>query len=185
MHPSTNPHTIANYSGHKIGRKGTVLHDMDGKVVHDVNNKKMLCVEDWKAPVNYEQFSSAMSKSHKKHTREGPFQPSCDNCFKTYFTEGLKTGCTHHHCDPHLLNSGNPRNAIVVEESLKKFVNPHYEAKSDTALSPVELKRLFDFLFTAWNIYKLQFWVMALMSMHLFLRGDEIVNICFFQALKV
>ena len=125
-----------------------------------------------------------MSKLHKNHNREGPFQPSCDMCYKTYFIDSLKTGCTHHRYDPHLLNGGNPRNAMIVEESLKLYKNPHYQVKSDTPLSPVELKSLFDSLIVSWNIYKLQFWVMVLLSIHLFLRGDETVELGFFSVIE-
>ena len=57
----------------------------------------------------------------------------------------------------------------------------HYQVKSDAPLSPVELKSLFDSLIVSWNVYKLQFWVMVLLSMHLFLRGDETVELGFFQ----
>ena len=40
VQPSVNPHAITNHVGCKIGRKDTVLCDMDGKAVHDVNDKK-------------------------------------------------------------------------------------------------------------------------------------------------
>ena len=70
---------------------------------------------------------------------------------------------------------------MVVEESLKKYKNTHYETQSDTALSPIELKSLSASLFTAWNICKLKVWVMVLMSINLFLRGDETVDIGFFH----
>ena len=56
VHPHINPHAIANCVECKIGRKGTALCDMDGNLVHDINNKSMLCVGDWKATINYEQF---------------------------------------------------------------------------------------------------------------------------------
>ena len=118
---SVYPHTITNCAGYNIGRKGTMLYDMDDIIVHDVNNIKIKCVEDWKAPACCEKFLASMSKLHKNHNREGPFQPSCDNCYKTYFIDDLKTGCTYHRYNPHLLNGGNPLNAMVVEESLKNI----------------------------------------------------------------
>lgn len=73
------------------------------------------------------------------------------------------------------MNSGNPRGSTIVQDSLKKNRNHEHITKSDTALSPLELKRLYEYLFSSWNIYKLQFWVMVLISINLFLRGDETI----------
>ena len=55
-HPFVNHHAIADHADYEIGSKGTVLHDTDGKAVHDVNIKKNLCVEEWKALVKYDFF---------------------------------------------------------------------------------------------------------------------------------
>ena len=135
-----NPHAIAKYASCKTGRKGTILCDMDGKVVLVVNNKIFVCVEDWKEPVNYDQFLATISKVHKNHSRCGEFIPPCDNCFKNVFTDGLTTSCTNQCYNPNLLNNVNPRNVMVTEYSLKKLINAHYEVKSYATLLPVELK---------------------------------------------
>ena len=83
-----------------------------------------------------------------------------------------------------MLDCGNPRNSTLVQESTNKFKNHLHIAKSDTVLSPIDLKRLFDCLFSAWNVCELQFWVMVLMFSQLFLRGDQTVDIGYFSIME-
>ena len=181
MYPSIEPGTIANFAAYKFGTKGSTLCNMKGQIVKDANGHLIECSGKWKDPKNYEQFLATMSMVHKNHGQEGPFQPACSNCYETYFTKNEKKGCTHHRYNPHLMNCGNPRHSMLMQDSVKKFKNHEHIVKSDTALSPIELKRLFDYLFSTWNVYKLQFWVMVLISVHLFLRGDETVDVGFFS----
>ena len=70
---------------------------------------------------------------------------------------------------------------MTISNAVKKHNNPSYEAKSDSPISSKELNILFDYCFSSPNIYKLQFWVLVLISICLFLRGDETVDIRFFS----
>lgn len=90
VYPSVNSSTIANYAGYKYGNKDSILLDMDGEIVRDTNGNPILCEGSWSAPINYEQFLSSISQAHKYHGQEGPYQPACPNCYKTYIADKKK-----------------------------------------------------------------------------------------------
>ena len=89
----------------------------------------------------------------------------------------------HHHI-PLLKNNGNPRHIPIITNSNKKHSRPSCVAESDSPIDPFGLKLLYDFCMDSNNVYNLQFWVMVLIGMYIFLRGDEIMRLGFFSMIE-
>ena len=84
-----------------------------------------------------------------------------------------------HHV-PLLKNNGNPRHSPIITNANKKQSRPSYVLESYSPIAPLELKLLCDVCIDSNNVCEFQFWVMVLFGVHLFLRGDKIIDLGFF-----
>jgi hypothetical protein len=75
-----------------------------------------------------------------------------------------------------LWRRGNPRTAVVVKNTFKQsnIDGSGYVAEGDSALTPWELLSLRDRLLSTNSLWDLEFWVMTLIAIKLFLREDEV-----------
>ena len=80
-------------------------------------------------------------------------------------------------------NNGNPQFDLIISTAIKKHIYPECTPQSDSPISPMELKALCDLIMNSCNVCELQFWVMVLICVNLFLRGDKVMDLGFFSTL--
>ena len=77
-------------------------------------------------------------------------------------------------------NNANPRHSPIIVNTNKKYSIPSCVTESDSHIAPLELNLTCDFWIESNNVHRLECWIMVLFCMHLFLNGDEIMDLGFF-----
>ena len=93
--------------------------------------------------------------------------------------EKLKHGYSHHIFAPHLKNNGNARFDLKASKSNEMNSCPERVPELDSSIRPMESKSVHDRMISIPNDHKLQFWVIVLTGIDLFLHGDEIMYLGF------
>lgn len=175
--PSMDPNSIALFINWKRYPAGSPLLEIgNGSVIlADVEGNPIRCQGTWNDPNNVNQLLSAVGAIHEARNQGGAYFNSCEDCIDIYTRLNDKSGCRFH-TTAQLWRRGNPRTAVVVKNTFKQsnIDGSGYVAEGDSALTPWELLSLRDRLLSTNSLWDLEFWVMTLIAIKLFLREDEV-----------
>ncbi|KAJ3255544.1 hypothetical protein HK103_006180 [Boothiomyces macroporosus] len=156
--------------------KGKVLKDFYGEIVVDVGNRPVICQGGWKAQTNVKRFNSVITKIHQQFDEDGRYTRECEECFKVVNEKGGMS-CNAHVGDPRPRRKGNPSLGRFWKDDkhhlLKvQSVNPVNGAIPLTPMYVLRIRErlLFD------NLPGLQFYVLMILSIKLFLRSEEAIR---------
>lgn len=156
-------------------QKGEELKDHNGNTVNDITGRPVICVGGWKAQINAKKFDVVVSKIHQHFEQTGPYRRECSACF------GLQAGCPQHIGDPRTRRKGDASKGNIyitlariwraAHKSLlkKQSANPVIGA---IPLNPMQVLEIRGMLLYQ-KLTRLQFWVLMIISIKLFLRSDE------------
>ncbi len=176
--PSINPRSIILFLRYKRWRKGSLVTDLSGSVVKDVEGKDVKCGGGWNSPDNHKQFIMALGCLVKARGQNSPYEEPCKYCVKIYEELGEKTGCDHHR-DGMLFRRGDPTKHQDVINEMKKVDKScaTYKSNGDCPITPWDLMKIRSVLMSTGSLQDLQMYVMILIGIRLFLRSAELVDL--------
>lgn len=179
---SMNARSIAQYLMFKTVSCGTVLRCPSTNIIiiNCFNNEPILSEGDWNDKGNVEQFLCAVSKIHGTIYQVGAYTDRCESCIEARELNNGSTGCFHHTGRHKFFRRGNPRNSPEVNNAKSKCVElckNHLRSKCSRIL-PCEMQKLRRYLCNSNSIDDYQLYVMTLVAIHLFLRFDELHDMC-------
>jgi hypothetical protein len=174
--PPLDPETIMLYMSYQSFHKGQVLTDrMTGVPVLDVNDKKVYCEGAWNCGSNLDKFRASIIALYSLYPDlRGAFVPECKNCVeKTTFngTEATYTSCAFHTAGARVRTMGNSYEDVDVEKHAKsmKDLLSDYVIRGNIQLMPSEVRRLRTILLSGNSLSGLQFWVMIILGIKMYL----------------
>jgi hypothetical protein len=102
----------------------------------------------WKASVNINQFSVAISLVHQQRNQTVSYEEPCGKCREAFERDNRVLGCLPHLRKPRLFTQGNVTLALSVADCMKQchVDRENYSAQGDSPLSPEELIGLRKYL---------------------------------------
>jgi hypothetical protein len=184
--PAMDPHTVANFIRYKRGIKGDPLLDEETEAqIVDVFGNPVYCQGGWKDPKNVDQLLSAVGALHSARGHRGHFIDFCDECIAL---DGNKEyqGCRFHRGAPRLWRQGNPKDCDLMTNVVNRNSKDgsDYMAQGDSPLTPWEVMDIRTHLMSSNDLADLQFYVMMIVSIKLFLRSEEVVDLSHVQINK-
>ena len=175
---SINAESIYLYVQYKYSKKGTTLKTHDGHQKLDILGNSIEFDGGWNAPICMTQFFSAVSAVHKAREHRGKYVDLCKDCLALP-SRSAHRGCKHHLVRPHNTRRGDSSDSQILEDlkaaEWKRLVD--WEAKGDTPLLPEDICQLQSILLSTNCINDLQFYVIILLAIRLFLCHDEFYDI--------
>jgi hypothetical protein len=176
--PAMNSKTIADFIRFKKGNPGDpFIPDKIGLQRTDVLGRKMVCMGGWIDPRNVDQCLSAIGALHAaRGDHIGNYEKQCQQCREMPV---LRDGCDIHIGKPQIWRRGNPCLTSEVKNAMKqsRLDSSGYIAQGDMALTPMELQNVRMRLLSTNKLEDLRLYTMILLSIKLFLRSDEVINL--------
>jgi hypothetical protein len=178
--PAMSAITISNFIRFKRGEAESVLISANGEPVLDRNGAAALCQGGWNDPDNATQFLSAVSALHASRGQRGQYSDKCNACWEAKSQTDCTNGCFHHLGTPRFWRTGDPALSEIVANTKKSSTRDGigYQAKGNFALMINELLEIRKGLVSTGSLYDYGVWLMTLLGVHLFLRSDEMVELC-------
>ena len=176
--PAMSPYMISSFIKFKRLKKGTPLVDNHERPVKDVYGREMVCQGGWNDPDNVKSLMSAVGALHIAAKNSGQFSERCMDCIDMDRREDYH-GCIHHRMRPQLWRRGDPRTHQVLKNAVKtSYKNGSgYIAEGDSPLTPWELIQIRNSRVFTGNVEDLQFFVVVILAVKLFLRSDEFLTL--------
>ena len=172
--PSIDISTLKLFTKFKWGLTSEILLDESGLPKKDVLNQNIYCVNEWNAPKNLDQYKAAIKCLHEGMAQDDPYKDFCLDCLKLP-EEDMHKGCNFHSNDPHLRRKGDPSSTTKFKNHISEIKLEHSEYKQEGSgmLIPCEVRDIRARLTSSNNIVDLQTYVIILISICLFVRSDE------------
>ena len=176
--PSMNVETLYQFVKWKRGKKTEPLLDSRSRTVKDVLGNVVFCNGKWSHESNAQQFFGSMTCIHNAFGQFSDYSEICEACVSLK-AEGNDKGCNPHYFRPKFWRSGNPVKSVLAKAALRFNTNDAKSHKSNAAeqLLPDQVELLRNFFIGANSLKWLQYYVMLLLSIKLFLRSNECQNL--------
>lgn len=181
--PPMNPATIILFVRYKRCLKGEpLLRNLDdaSSEVKDVTGNLVKCTGSWKDPGNKDGFQAAVRELHREHSHSGEYLTTCNDCLKLPL-EKRSFGCLQHSCNARLFCRGDPTSEMHFQAEMsltQKLLHESHDVKGSEQLLPGHVRDLRTHLVGTNKLFDLMLYVIALVSIQIFLRSDEFINIC-------
>jgi hypothetical protein len=162
--------------------KGQVLTDrMTGLAVHDVMGKVVYCEGAWNCGTNIDKFRASIIALYSLYPDlRGAYVPECKECVEMSTfnrTEATYMPCPYHTTGARVRTLGNSYENADVEKHGKamKVRLSDYVTRGNIQLMPSEVRRLRTILLSENSLRGLQFWVMIILGIKMYLRVGELI----------
>lgn len=134
----------------------------------------------WNNPKVSLIFRAAIHVLHVENKRNSEYHDVCEECYNLPLVR-RHTGCENHAGFPRFCRRGDPTRDHVFLNTIrnmeKRSKAEKYRERGSSQLLPSDLRLLRNNLLSSKSIVKLQFWVITIVSVQLFLRHDEFHDI--------
>ena len=169
MFKCNTPNIILTYKGSPVRRKS------GGEVIK--------CVGAWKCHSNIDSFKGMFNfLAARFPSLSGGHRLACASCIElrnNSTEQHQKMGCTEHAGKPHLISKGNVIKHPIVASELerwRKAMERGHQRRGNYALTPAELRRIFNYCMSSGDETFFQVYVMMLCGVKLFLRCQEVLD---------
>ena len=157
------------YMWYKFRPTTTVLTNLAGIPVTDVNGIIMHCSGSWNDPGKCMQFTGSLYCIHIASKQSGLYCEMCDECHDLPVSEQHK-GCDSHVGTPFVLTSGSPQTNLTFINASERIKNKlaGYVPEQSSQLLPCHVHKIRTCLVSTYSLVDLQTMVMIMVRTCLF-----------------
>jgi len=179
--PAMDVNTIDKFLRFKTSHPGTELKtSFSSKPLKDVFGNQICAEGTWKNPQNGGVLRAGVSNLHVHQNHVAEYTDTCE-AYRALPQRYWHRGCHQHAGSPRQKRKNNPVDHAIFGNSAKRVVldarDASYEEVGCSQLLPSDLRHLQKYLLSFGSLSDLQFWVMIIVAVSLFLRHDELHNI--------
>jgi hypothetical protein len=168
--------TMVAYCNSRVGEIGMKVVDSTGKSLYlDKGGAHVFCLGGWSDPLRLDHFRAAIHAVITARLQDSSYCDACAECLQLNATDKRSNGCAFHHGRPLLMRTGDPsKDRVYLNNSIRVKKESHHKVHGAGQLLPGDVRDVLNTLVSENSIEKLQIATMLIISIHLFLRKDEI-----------
>lgn len=184
--PSVDVDILKSFCEFKYGDSDQLLL-FKGSPVRNIAGEQVRCSGNrWNTLDNIGRFAAAISGCHESRDQAGGYRERCAACYTkfsawNFASDVIPQGCIHHSSTPKFFNSENPCSSCTSWKNYRKIKTnalKEVEKSQSSVLNPEELVLVIRFCLSQHTLWGLQLALMISVSVQLYLRNNEMKNIC-------